>query len=152
MLKRSLLGWVAIVLILGTSAQAQERDLAKENANLRIVIDFYERFFQKQDLSAADQYIQEDYIQHNPRVADGRAPLIEVFKRVFAANPNRENRILRSGTSGDLVFLHVYSKSNSEDRGRVIAEVFRIEEGMIAEHWDVMQDIPEEAANSNGML
>ena len=143
---------VPLMFLSGHANAQAERDLAQEEENRRIVVEFYTSFFQDEDLTAAERFIREDYIQHNPGLPDGRAPLVELFERIFASNPDRQNRILRSGTDGDLVFLHVHSQSNPDDRGRVIAEVFRVEDGMIAEHWDVMQEIPETAENDNGML
>jgi len=50
------------------------------------------------------------------------------------------------------VVLHVHSKRTPEARGRAIIEIFRIVDGKIDEHWDVIQEIPETSANSNGMF
>jgi predicted SnoaL-like aldol condensation-catalyzing enzyme len=53
---------------------------------------------------------------------------------------------------GDLVAAHVYATRAAGDRGVVSMDMFRLENGRLVEHWDVIQEIPETAANSNGML
>ena len=53
---------------------------------------------------------------------------------------------------GDLVILHINSKFNPVDRGSAIVGIYRVENGKIVEHWDVMQPIPEKAANTNTMF
>jgi len=53
--------------------------------------------------------------------------------------------------STDLVVLHVHS-TRGDGPGRAIVDIFRVKDGKVVEHWDVIQDIPEKAANSNGMF
>ena len=53
---------------------------------------------------------------------------------------------------GDNVILHVHSVREKDTRGRAIVDIFRLENGKIVEHWDVVQEIPEKAANTNGMF
>ncbi|TKH34666.1 pyruvate kinase, partial [Bacillus cereus] len=53
---------------------------------------------------------------------------------------------------GDTVALHVHSRTNSQDKGVAIVDIFRIKDGKIVEHWDVIQEIPSEAANDNTMF
>jgi len=139
-------------LLIPAAALAQSRDLAREEANRRLVLDFYEAVFVRRDLAAAERYLSEGYIQHNPLVPDGRAAFVAAFTRIFAANPQGSSRIIRSATDGDLVYLHVHSRSSPTDRGRAIVDIFRVEGGMIVEHWDVIQPVPENAANTNGMF
>ncbi|WP_376097926.1 nuclear transport factor 2 family protein [Roseomonas sp. CCTCC AB2023176] len=132
--------------------QAPRRDVEREERNRRLVVAFYEAVFVRHDLSAAERYLSEDYRQHNPRVPDGRAAFVAVFSRILAANPQARSRIVRSAADGDLVFLHVHSQSNPSDRGRAIVDIFRVEGDRIVEHWDVIQEVPETAANGNTMF
>jgi len=50
------------------------------------------------------------------------------------------------------VVLHVHSRPTPQDRGSAIIDIFRVENGKIIEHWDVIQPVPEKAANSNTMF
>jgi predicted SnoaL-like aldol condensation-catalyzing enzyme len=53
---------------------------------------------------------------------------------------------------GDYVILHAHAVREPRTRGNAIVDIFRIEDGKIVEHWDVVQPIPEKAANANGMF
>lgn len=128
------------------------RDLAQENQNLRLVYNFYEQFFTKHDLKAADRDLSADYKQHNPHVPDGRAPFVKYFSGYFKANPDARSTISQYGTYGDRVFLRVHSVANANDRGRAIVDIFRVKDGKIVEHWDSVQDVPATSANNNTMF
>jgi len=53
---------------------------------------------------------------------------------------------------GDLVVLHVHSTQNTQDCGEAVVDIFRVEQGKIVEHWDAVQSVPAESANSNTMF
>ena len=94
----------------------------------------------------------EDYKQHNPYVADGKKPFVSYFKGFFKENPQSRARIIRSAVDGDLVWVQVHSTKNPADRGEAVVDIFRVQNGKIVEHWDVIQEIPEESANRNTMF
>jgi predicted SnoaL-like aldol condensation-catalyzing enzyme len=133
-------------------APAPGRDMVQEERNRQLVVEFYEGVFIRRDLSVAERLLAEDYIQHNPMVPTGRAAFISVFSRILAANPQRTSRIVRSAAEGDLVWLHVHSIPAPGARGSAIVDIFRVADGRIAEHWDVVQPVPETAANNNSMF
>lgn len=128
------------------------RDLAAEEANRQLVVDFYERFFNKHETIAASAVVAEDYIQYNPEVPDGKAPFVSFFTEFFKENPQSRARIVRSATDGDLVYLHVHSTNGPDDRGQAVIDIFRVKDGKLVEHWDVIQDVPATSANSNTMF
>jgi predicted SnoaL-like aldol condensation-catalyzing enzyme len=66
--------------------------------------------------------------------------------------PDSRSEIKRAFADGDYVILHVHSVREKDTRGRAIVDIFRLENGKIVEHWDVVQEIPEKAANTNGMF
>lgn len=132
-------------------AQA-ERDLAAEEANRALVIQFYNQFFNEHETEQSSLVLAEDYIQHNPDVPDGKAPFVDYFAGYFQENPDYQSEIVRSATDGDLVWLHVHSTNGDDDRGEAVVDIFRVENEMIVEHWDVIQSVPEEAANDNTMF
>lgn len=131
---------------------AAARNLAQEEVNRRLVVEFYERFFNRHDTVAAAAVVAEDYIQHNPAVPDGKAPFVDFFTGYFQENPQSRARIVRSATEGDLVYLHVHSTNGELDRGQAVIDIFRVQDGRIVEHWDVIQEVPAEAANRNTMF
>ena len=67
-------------------------------------------------------------------------------------NPAAKNVIKKAIAEKNLVVLHVHSTENVTDRGRAIIDIFRVENGKIVEHWDVIQNIPEQSKNSNTMF
>ncbi|MCQ4264961.1 hypothetical protein CXK91_06895 [Stutzerimonas stutzeri] len=134
------------------AAGSDRRDLAAEEANRTLVIDFYNQFFNLHQVEQAARAIAQDYKQHNPDVPDGKAPFVEFFTGFFKEHPESCARIVRSGTDGDLVYLHVHSTVGPDDLGQAVIDIFRVENGMIVEHWDVIQDVPAEAVNDNTMF
>lgn len=145
-----------VIFLAGASAVCAEasaqRDLTKEEANRRIVVNFYNRFFNQHEINEAAKVVAQEYKQHNPYVADGKAPFITYFTAAFEKNPNSRARIIRSATDGDLVYLHVHSTQNPNELGKSGVDIFRVRDGVIVEHWDVIQSVPEKAANENGMF
>jgi predicted SnoaL-like aldol condensation-catalyzing enzyme len=121
-------------------------------ANKKAVQEFYDFIINKKDFESARKYMGDRYKQHNPLVADGPEGLkafIEFLKTNF---PDARSEIKRVLADGDYVILHVHSIRPPNMRGRAIIEIFRLENGKIDEHWDVIQEIPEESANPNGMF
>lgn len=133
-------------------AQSATRNLAAEEANRKLVVEFYDRVFNRHEVTEAAKVMAEQYIQHNPNVPTGKEPFVSYFTGFFKDNPQARARIVRSATDGDLVYLHIHSTNREADRGRAIVDIFRVEDGKIVEHWDVIQQVPEAAANNNSMF
>lgn len=124
----------------------------QEEQNRATVIRFYNHFFNNHQLDEAYKILSHDYKQHNPYVADGIKPFISYFKEFFKQNPQSSARIVRTSVDGDLVWLHVHAKNNLQDPGRAVVDIFRVNQGKIVEHWDVIQDVPAATANMNTMF
>ncbi|NDJ57126.1 hypothetical protein GWD52_08995 [Enterobacteriaceae bacterium 4M9] len=145
--------WLSAGMVFGVgAAQNVTRDVAAEEANRTLVLNFYDRFFNKHEVTQAAEVVADNYKQHNPQVPDGKAPFVSYFAGYFKENPQSRARIVRSATDGDLVYLHVHSASGPKDRGQAVVDIFRVQGGKIVEHWDVIQEVPEKAANSNTMF
>ena len=118
-------------------------------ANKEAVRSFYELAFNgKQPEAAVERYVGSRYIQHNPQAPDGT----EAFIGFVKAFPEASVDIRRVVAEDDIVVTHGLVKFSADDRGTVAADLFRIEDGKIVEHWDVLQPFPEESANDHPMF
>lgn len=117
-----------------------------------MVLNFYDRFFNKHEVQHAAEIVADDYRQHNPNVPDGKAPFVSYFTEFFAEHPGAAAKVVRSAVDGDVVYLHAHSTNDPQDRGQAVVDIFRIDGGKIVEHWDVIQDVPAESANGNTMF
>jgi predicted SnoaL-like aldol condensation-catalyzing enzyme len=121
--------------------------------NKQTVLDFYEAGLNQKDFDAAAKLIGDRYVQHNPRIADG----IDGFEAFLASLrqdfPALKAEVKRIFADGDYVIAHVYGVRVPGQPGTAIVDIFRMDaNGKIVEHWDVMQPIPDSAANANGMF
>ena len=127
-------------------------DTRKREENLRIVLDFYQRGIMGRDFAAAKTHLGPRYIQHNPDVADGPEGLRAFLQFLNDKLPLARSEIKRTIAGDDFVVIHAHAIREPGDRGLAIVDIFRLEEGKIVEHWDVMQPVPETSANPNGMF
>jgi predicted SnoaL-like aldol condensation-catalyzing enzyme len=139
----------AAAAFVALAAAAQPSQL---ETNKRIATEFYDAAINRKDFAAASQYLGSRYTQHNPTAADGPDGLRGFIDFLKARYPNQRGEIKRVIAEGDLVVLHVHSTRGDDTPGRAIVDIFRIENGKIVEHWDVIQDIPAQPANQNGMF
>lgn len=123
-----------------------------EEANRRLVLEMYARVLQPLDAGRVDDYFAEGYIQHSPLARTGSAGLKEFLDWARARSPDAEHRVKRVFADGDYVIAHVHVIINPGERGNAVVDIFRLEDGRIAEHWDVGQPVPEHSNNSNGMF
>ena len=142
---------VAAALLMA-ALPARAADNTVQEQNKKTVVEFYEKALNEKDFEAASKYFGPRYIQHNPGAPDG----IEGFKALIAQLKekfaNAKSEIKRAFAEGDYVILHVHGVREPGERGVAIVDIFRLENGKIVEHWDVVQPIPEKTANNNGMF
>ena len=130
-------------------------DVSGQNleANKKLVSDFYQSLFGDKDSASIDKYVADNIIQHNPLLQDGKEWL-KAGLRPFLSNPNIDKTkvdIRHITAEGDMVWLMVKEVAPN---GKIFArvDVFRIENGKIAESWLVFQEVPAKAENKNGMF
>jgi|SRR5215469_17222790 len=119
----------------------------------RLVLDFLKLcFVQKQPRAAFDRFISPTLIQHNPGLADGAEPALTSVEQRLRENLQLHFDIRRTIAENDLVVVHALVKSDPKDRGRAVVDIFRVNEGKIVEHWDVVQLIPETSVSPHPLF
>ena len=122
-------------------------------ADKRTVQQFYDLAFnQKKPADAAAKYLGKVYRQHNPGAGDGPEAFVAFVTSFVKAHPALRFDLKRTIAEGDFVVTHSHMTLNPADRGTAVMDIFRLEKGKIVEHWDVLQQIPAEAANDNTMF
>ena len=142
----------ASILMLALAGGAAMAASAQEEANRQTVLAFYEKGLNQKDADAALAYVGDRYVQHNPTAPDGPEGFRKFIGFLREKFPNSRSEIKRSFAEGDFVILHVHSVREPGTRGRAIVDIFKLENGKIVEHWDVIQEIPENPANGNTMF
>jgi steroid delta-isomerase-like uncharacterized protein len=122
--------------------------MSKIEKNKKLVETLCTTVFQKHDFSRLNEIMRDDYIQHNEDVPQGRTGFKEFFEQMFKAMPDFNYTIKKIVAEGDTVMM--YSTTTATHLGRWlgnpptgnklkfdVVDIFRIENGKIAEHWDV---------------
>jgi len=126
---------------------AQERSRLERNKKL--VIAFYQKLIGEKDLPAARRFMGERYVQHSPYATDGHegvAEFVADFKQRF---PRHHYDVKRVIAEGDYVVLHLHGKEGLFPHGEAVIDIFRVVDGRVVEHWDVIQALPEKSRNPN---
>ena len=117
---------------------------------------FIEVFYRQNRLVDAFRgWVHPDYIQHDPNSGTGREATIEALKAHMQRSPNMSHDIKRVIYGDDgTICVHYHFKHAPDQRGLAVVDLFRIENGYLVEHWDIIQPIPEPETfkNDNGMF
>lgn len=111
----------------------------------------YQKIFGDLDVTAVDEYMTKNFIQHNPTIADGADGVKVLLKMLISQGvPKQKISFKHIAVEGDTVFLHSrYEMAGKEWR---FIDIYRIENNKLAEHWDAMMPMPDARANNNPMF
>jgi predicted SnoaL-like aldol condensation-catalyzing enzyme len=134
-------------------ASAQKHSAADELArNKQLVLAFYHKIIGEKDYEGARQYMGTEYRQHAPYATDGHTGIAEWVRKFKESFPQHRYEVKKVIAEGDLVVLHLHGMNGPNPHGESVVDIFRIENGRVVEHWDVIQAIPESADNANTMF
>jgi predicted SnoaL-like aldol condensation-catalyzing enzyme len=152
---RLLIGMLMLAGALAASPAARPAlaaDAAQMEQNKKTVIAFEDAALNHLDFDEAAKYLGPRYTQHNPTAPDGPEGLkgyIAFLKQKFPQNRSEHKRVF---ADGDYVIVHDLAVREPGTRGFAIFNLYKLENGKVVEHWDVIQPVPETAQNSNGMF
>jgi predicted SnoaL-like aldol condensation-catalyzing enzyme len=118
-----------------------------EEANKTLVLDAFDALFNRRDYEAAERFWSPEYIQHSARIGPGRDGLFNLIKNAPATLRYEHGAI---AAEKDLVIVHGRFSGHGRPRSWIAADVVRIADGMLAEHWDVLQDEVTVAESQSG--
>ena len=111
--------------------------------NKEIVREIFDKIVNGGDADLAEKFYKKDYIQHNPNVAPGLEGLQTLIRQMHASGDPMRAEIKLMNAEDDMVWLLIDWQGGTLPEGAprlgLSAEVFRVEDGMMAEHWDVLQ-------------
>ena len=122
----------------GEETDDEAAKLAQRQANIDVVLRFYDEVFNAHDISKLDEFMRDDYMQHNATVADGKEGFIAFTDFFFTLQP--EMKIYKTFANEDGEVL-VFFKCTCNANGMVnkVCDIYRLQDGQLAEHWDVVE-------------
>ena len=119
-----------------------------ETQNKAFVLEAFDTLFNKRDYAAAERFFSPAYIQHSAHIAPGREGLFDLVKAA-PQELHYENALIAA--AGDYVMLHGRFSGIGQPVNWVVVDILRIENGLLAEHWDVIQDEATRESSKNGL-
>ncbi len=116
--------------------------------NKALVLEAFDTLFNKRDYTAAERFWSDRYIQHSAHIAPGRDGLFDLI-RALPNGLKYENQLIVA--EGDYVIAHGRFSGHGRPAAWIAADVVRIEDGKLAEHWDVLQDEATKADSVSGL-
>lgn len=161
--RKPLIGLMVIILALfvaGVGMCEEINKSANESAELReeqnkvIILRVYDEAFGQGKTEIINELFSEDYIQHNPMVPNGPEGLIGYIEMLKSMDPAPVITVKHILADGDLVAVHWHSSTTPENEssGQAGFDLYRLDNGTIVEHWDVIQDVPAKTASGNSMF
>jgi predicted SnoaL-like aldol condensation-catalyzing enzyme len=119
-----------------------------EDKNKALVLEAFDTLFNQRDYAKAERFWSPDYIQHSAHIPPGRAGLFDLIKGLPDTLAYEHGLI---AATGDHVIIHGRFSGHGLPRAWIAADILRIENGVFAEHWDVIQDEATQADSASGL-
>ena len=119
-----------------------------ESKSKALVLEAFDTLFNKRDYTAAEKFWSPNYIQHSAHIPPGREGLFNLVKSIPATLRYESGEIL---AENDLVMVHGRYSGIGQLANWIVADIVRIKAGVLAEHWDVIQDEATRAASKSGL-
>jgi predicted SnoaL-like aldol condensation-catalyzing enzyme len=129
-------------------ALERSKPMTTPQENKALVLEAFDTLFNRRDYAAAERFWSSDYIQHSAHIAPGRAGLFDLV-RAAPHTLRYENQLIVA--EGDYVIAHGRFSGNGRSAAWIAADILRIENGRLVEHWDVLQDEATEAESLSGL-
>ena len=120
-----------------------------QERNKETAMNLLDAAFNRKDPALAAKYVTERYIQHNPQVPTGKAGLLAALPGFYSAVPSLSWSMRHIWADGDFVIVHSLYNFGKDT---AVVDIFRFNGDKADEHWDVVQEIPDKMAHSNGMV
>jgi predicted SnoaL-like aldol condensation-catalyzing enzyme len=121
--------------------------LTAQQKNKAIVLEAFETLFNRRDYAKAEQFWSADYIQHSAHIAPGRDGLFGLV-RAAPETMRYENSLILA--EGDLLMLHGRFSNVGQAADWIVVDIVRMQDGILLEHWDVIQDEATRASSKSG--
>lgn len=119
-----------------------------EELNKVLVLEAFDTLFNKRDYKAAERYWSPNYIQHSAHIRPGREGLFDLIRSAPATLKYEPGTVV---AEGDYVIVHGRFSNTGRPKNWIAADVVRVADGVLAEHWDVLQDEATEAESQSGL-
>lgn len=125
--------------------------MLEAEANKQLAITAYQRIFGDLDITGVDEYLSNDFIQHNPTLPDGPDGVKAVVQMLTSQGvPPQKVAFKHVVAEGDLVILH--SRTEMAGKEWRFIDIYHVENNKLVEHWDAMMQMPDAPANNNSMF
>jgi predicted SnoaL-like aldol condensation-catalyzing enzyme len=131
-----------------TLTRSKKMTESKEARNKALVLKAFDTLFNKRDYKAAESFWSPKYIQHSAHIEPGREGLMNLIKSLPPTLKYEAGTIV---ADGDFVILHGRMSGFGQPRNWILADVVRIENGVLAEHWDVIEDEVGQSDSRSGL-
>lgn len=129
-----------------------EQDTKRNTERALAVLEVFDNL---DDTTAIEKYVADDYIQHNPEAGDGKQAFLDYIAYLKGEKLRFKTTIAKTISMGDTVLVHskIIDLDKAGDRGTGYIDIFRFnKDGLIAEHWDITEEVPEKSKNNNGIF